>query len=190
MSTKTEVYDSVFVLMVNESIKYIFSKNLDKKAQKKEIEELGFQLGEKVSNHLLNQGISKINTEKNSIESYINFVAKEVFEFIFRVKSYNVEKENDGSNYIITTKDMKLYNILITEKESQNNPKLEAILNFVCGVIKGALNIFNVECIVVPNVGKESKSSGKDIKTFPEYQNIFSFNVNVFSDNKDLGNDS
>ena len=45
--------------MVNQSIQYIFSKKLDKKAQKKEIEEFGFQLVEKVTNNLLTQIIIK-----------------------------------------------------------------------------------------------------------------------------------
>ena len=68
---------------------------------------------------------------------------------------------------------------------------MEAILNFACGVIKGALSIFNVECIVIPNVTKYSKNLVKDMKNFPDYyQYIFTFNVNVFSDNKDLGIDS
>ena len=41
--------------MANQSIKYIFSKKLLKKAQNQEIEELGFQLGEKATNNLLIQ---------------------------------------------------------------------------------------------------------------------------------------
>ena len=45
--------------MVNQSIQYIFSKKLDKKAQKKEIEEFGFQLVKKVTNNLLTQIIIK-----------------------------------------------------------------------------------------------------------------------------------
>ena len=65
MQYQAEVFDSVFLLMVNESIKYIFSKQLDKKAQKQEIEELGFQLGEKVTNNLLNTDNNKITSEKN-----------------------------------------------------------------------------------------------------------------------------
>jgi len=36
---------------------------------------------------------------------------------------------------------------------NQNDPKLEDILNFICGIIKGALNIFNID-FIIPNVGK------------------------------------
>ena len=37
---------------------------------------------------------------------------------------------------------------------NQNDPKFEAVLNFISGIIKGALNIVNIEGIVIPNVVK------------------------------------
>ena len=42
MLYQTEVFDSLFLLMVNESIQYIFSKKLDKKAQKQKPSDLAF----------------------------------------------------------------------------------------------------------------------------------------------------
>ena len=88
---------------------------------------------------------------------------------------------------MITSGDIRLYNFLITEKGNQSDPKLEAVLNFLCGIIKGSLSVFNIECIVIPNVANYSKHLVKDIKNFPDiYQYIFTFNVNVFADNKEL----
>ena len=186
MQYQAEVFDSIFVLMVNESIQYIFSKKLDKKAQKQEIEELGFQLGEKVTNNLLNTDNNRITSEKNSTETYFQFITQNVWEFIFKDKYCQLTKENDGSNYVITSGDIRLYNFLVTEKGNQNDPKLEAVLNFICGIIKGALNVFNIECIAIPNVANYSKHLAKDMKNCPEFQYIFTFNVNVFADNKEF----
>ena len=185
MNFQSDVFDSIFLLMVNESIQYIFSKKLDKKAQKQEIEELGFQVGEKVTNNLLNTDNNKITSEKNSTESYFQFITQNVWEYIFKDKYCQLTKENDGSNFVITSGDIRLYNYLVIEKVNQNDPKLEAVLNFICGIIKGALNVFNIECIVIPNVANYSRHLIKD-KNFPEFQYIFTFNVNVFADNKDL----
>ena len=63
---------------------------------------------------------------------------------------------------------------------------MEAVLNFICGIIKGALNVFNIECIVIPNVANYSKHLFKEMKNCPEFKYIFTFNVNVFIDNKEL----
>ena len=186
MQYQSEVFDSVFLLMVNESIQYIFSKKLDKKAQKQEIEELGFQLGEKVTNNLLNTDNNKITSENNSTETYFQFITQNVWEFIFKDKYCTLTKENDGSNFVITSGDIRLYNFLVTEKGNQNDPKLEAILNFISGIIKGALNVFNIECIVIPNVANYARHLIKEMKNNPEFQYIFTFNVNVFADNKGL----
>ena len=187
MFYQSEVFDSIFILMVNESIQYIFSKKLDKKAQKQEIEELGFQLGEKVTNNLLNLDNNKITSEKNTTENYFQFITQNVWEFIFKDKFCQLTRENDGLNFVITSGDIRLYNFLITERGNQSDPKLEAVLNFICGIIKGSLSVFNIECIVIPNVANYSRHLVKDMKNFPDiYQYIFTFNVNVFADNKEL----
>ena len=186
MQSQQDVYDSLFILMVNESIQYIFSKKLDKKTQKQEIEELGIQLGEKVTNNLLNTDKSRVTLEKNSVYNYFQFITKNVWEFIFQDQNCQLTKENEGANYLITSGDIKLYNYLVTEKGNQNDAKLEAILNFICGIIKGALNVFNIECIVSPNVTSYSKQLVRDFKNFPDYYSyIFTFNINVFMDNND-----
>ena len=186
MQSQQDVYDSLFILMVNESIQYVFSKNLDKKAQKQEIEELGIQLGEKVTNNLLNTDKSRSTLDKNSVDNYFQFITKNVWEFIFQDSNCQLSKENEGANYLITSGDIKLYNYLVTEKGNQNDTKLEAILNFICGIIKGALNVFNIECIVTPNVSNYSKQIVRDFKNFPDfYTYIFTFNINVFTDNSD-----
>ena len=186
MQSQQDVYDSLFILMVNESIQYIFSKKLDKKTQKQEIEELCIQLGEKVTNNLLNTDKSRVTLEKNSVYNYFQFITKNVWEFIFQDQNCQLTKENEGANYLITSGDIKLYNYLVTEKGNQNDAKLEAILNFICGIIKGALNVFNIECIVSPNVTSYSKQLVRDFKNFPDYYSyIFTFNINVFTDNND-----
>ena len=188
MQYQLDVYDSIFILMVNESIKYIFSKNLDKKSQKQEIEELGFQLGEKVTNNLLNSDNNRITSEKNSTETYFQFITQNVWDYIFKDKYCLLTKENDGSNYVITSGDIRLYNYLVTEKGNLNDVKLESVLNFISGIIKGALNVFNIECIVIPNVANFSRHLVKEMKNNPEFQYVFTFNVNVFADNRDLEN--
>ena len=186
MQSQQDVYDSLFILLVNESIKYVFSKKLDKKAQKQEIEELGIQLGEKVTNNLLNSDKSRVILEKNSVDNYFQFITKCVWEFIFQDSNCQLTKENEGANYLITSGDIKLYNYLVTEKGNQNDPKLEAILTYICGILKGALNVFNIECIVTPNVSSYSKQMAKDFKNFPDfYSYIFTFNINVFMDNSE-----
>ena len=75
---------------------------------------------------------------------------------------------------------------MVTEIGNQNDPKFEAVLNFISGIIKGALNIFNIEGIVIPNVVNYSSHLVKNSKNFPDNQYLFTFNVNVFSDNKEL----
>ena len=186
MQSQQDVYDSLFILLVNESIQYVFSKNLDKKTQKQEIEELGIQLGEKVTNNLLNSDKSRATLDKNSIDNYFQFISKNVWEFIFQDSNCQLTRENEGANYLITSGDIKLYNYLVTEKGNQNDQKLEAILNFICGIIKGALNVFNIECIVSPNVANYNKNIVRDFKNFPDYYTyIFTFNINVFTDNND-----
>ena len=120
MLYQSEVNDSVFLLMVNQSIQYIFSKKLDKKAQKQEIEELGFQLGEKVTNNLLNTDNNRITTsEENSTENYFQFITQNVWEYIFRDKFCQLTKENDGLNFVIACGDIRLYNYLVTEIGNQ-----------------------------------------------------------------------
>ena len=189
MQSQQDVYDSLFILLVNESIQYVFSKNLDKKSQKQEIEELGIQLGEKVTNNLLNSDKSRATLEKNSVDNYFQFITKCVWEFIFQDSNCQLTKENEGANYLITSGDIKLYNYLVTEKGNQNDQKLEAILNFICGIIKGALNVFNIECIVSPNVANYTKNMVRDFKNFPDYYTyIFIFNINVFTDNNGADN--
>ena len=189
MQSQQDVYDSLFILLVNESIQYVFSKNLDKKSQKQEIEELGIQLGEKVTNNLLNSDKSRATLEKNSVDNYFQFISKNVWEFIFQDSNCQLTKENEGANYLITSGDIKLYNYLVTEKGNQNDQKLEAILNFICGIIKGALNVFNIECIVSPNVANYTKNIVRDFKNFPDYYTyIFIFNINVFTDNNGADN--
>ena len=185
MQSQQDVYDSLFILMVNESIQYVFSKNLDKKAQKQEIEELGIQLGEKVTNNLLNIDKSRSTLDKNSVDNYFQFITKNVWEFIFQDSNCQLSKENEGANYLITSGDIKLYNYLVTEKGNQNDPKLEAILNFICGILKGALNVFNIECIVSPNVSTNAKNMGKDKNNTDSNSYIFIFNINVFNNNND-----
>ena len=171
MLYQSEVNDSVFLLMVNQSIQYIFSKKLDKKAQKQEIEELGFQLGEKVTNNLLNTDNNRITTsEENSTENYFQFITQSVWEYIFRDKFCQLTKENDGLNFVITCGDIRLYNYLVTEIGNLNDPKVEAVLNFICGIIKGALNVFNIEGIVIPNVVNYSSHFVKNEKKSPENQ--------------------
>ena len=97
------------------------------------------------------------------------------------------QKENDGLNFVIICGDIRLYKYLVTEIGNQNDPKFEAVLNFISGIIKGALNIVNIEGIVIQNVVKYILLILLRMKkNLPENQCLFTFNINVFSDNKEL----
>ena len=75
---------------------------------------------------------------------------------------------------------------MVTEIWNQNIPKFEAALDFICGIIKGALNIFNIEGIIIPNVVNYSSHLIKNPKNFHKNQYLFTFNLNVFCDIKEL----
>ena len=85
------------------------------------------------------------------------------------------QKENDGLNFVIICGDIRLYNYLVTEIGNLNDPKLEAVLNFICGIIKGALNVFNIEGIVIPNVLKYFSHFVKNEKKFTRKSMPFYF---------------
>ena len=53
-NNNNEIQDSSFILLVYESINYILSKKIEKKEKNEQIEQLGINLGEKVTHFLMN----------------------------------------------------------------------------------------------------------------------------------------
>jgi len=140
-----QVEDGFFHLLFLETINYILLKRIENKVKQTELEELGCRIGERISNHLLNNNNSRV---KNLDETII-FLAKDVWTFIFGKKISKLQTNRKGT-YIFDTEDFKFLNGVFTEKnmtcESQAN--IELILAIVSGVIKGTLSAFNIECIV------------------------------------------
>ena len=86
---------------------------------------------------MLNTDNNRITTsEENSSENYFQFITQNAWEYILRDKF--CQKENDGLNFVIIYGDIRLYKYLVTEIGNQNDPKFEAVLNFIYGIIKGA----------------------------------------------------
>ena len=115
------IQDSVFLLMTYESIKYILSKQIEKKEKKDEIEELGINFGEKATNHLMNNNVNEGNNNSKKITDYILiFITRNVWEYIFKDENRKLKSDKKGV-YYINSGDLKLYNYLITNKDFQND---------------------------------------------------------------------
>ena len=73
--------------MTYESIKYILSKQIEKKEKKDEIEELGINFGEKATNHLMNNNVNEGNNNSKKITDYILIFIKRK-RFWRKIKGY------------------------------------------------------------------------------------------------------
>ena len=174
------IQDSVFLLMTYESINYILSKNIEKKEKKDEIEELGMNLGEKVTNHLMNNNVNEgSNVSMKVTDNILAFIAREVWIYIFKDENRKLKSDKKGVYYILSG-DIKLYNFLITEKNSENNEKLEAIIWFISGILRGALLAFNIESLVTGSTKLWSNEEYGDNKSqISQSYLVFTFAINI-----------
>jgi len=188
MQNQDKIQDSFFILLTAESIKYILNKNIEKKMKKTQIEELGIQLGEKESNQIMNDKNFKFDNYDNKYSKLIKSMATLqdiIWINIFRMDNFQLKTDNNKDIFYIYTGDIKLYNYLYTEKGmNQKDEILDAILWFICGVIKGTAKVFNIECIINSNVRKWEESDNQEgvnkIKIKPS-QFFFDFTVNILN---------
>lgn len=166
MDQGNEISDSSFILLAFESIKYILSKKLDPKIQNEQLDELGQHLGERVSNFLMNS--VEVNASKNKkdlefLNQIMRFLGKDVWIFLFGKQIKKLQRSNEGI-YSIDSEEIKLHCLLLSEKNNQSDEKLDAILTFICGILKGVINSFNLECTVTaalgPGLSNQNKAEG------------------------------
>ena len=173
------IQDSVFLLMTYESINYILSKNIEKKEKKDEIEELGINFGEKATNHLMNNNVNEgSNVSMKVTDNILAFIAREVWIYIFKDENRKLKSDKKGVYYILSG-DIKLYNFLITEKNSENNEKLEAIIWFISGILRGALLAFNIESLVTGSVKLWTNDDSDSKNKINESYLVFTFAINI-----------
>ena len=188
MQNPNNIQDSFFILLAAESIKYILNKNIDKKIKKTQIEELGIQLGEKESNHIMNDKNFKFDDYDNKYSKIIKSMASIqdiIWINIFRMDNFQLKTDANKSIFYIYTGDIKLYNFLYTEKGmNQKNEVLEAILWFIGGIIKGTANVFNIECITNGKVRKWEETDyqeGENKIKIKQSQFFFEFIINILN---------
>ena len=174
------IQDSVFLLMTYESIKYILSKQIEKKEKKDEIEELGINFGEKATNHLMNNNVNEGNNNSKKITDYILiFITRNVWEYIFKDENRKLKSDKKGV-YYINSGDLKLYNYLITNKDFQNDEILESIIWFISGILRGALLAFNIESLVTGTTKLWSNEEYGDNKSqISQSYLVFTFAINI-----------
>ena len=174
------IQDSVFLLMTYESIKYILSKQIEKKEKKDEIEELGINFGEKATNHLMNNNVNEGNNNSKKITDYILiFITRNVWEYIFKDENRKLKSDKKGV-YYINSGDLKLYNYLITNKDFQNDEILESIIWFISGILRGALLAFNIESLVTGSTKLWSNEEYGDNKNqISQSYLVFTFAINI-----------
>ena len=173
------IQDSVFLLMKYESIKYILSKQIEKKEKKDEIEELGINFGEKATNHLMNNNVNEGNNNSKKITDYILiFITRNVWEYIFKDENRKLKSDKKGV-YYINSGDLKLYNYLITNKDFQNDEILESIIWFISGILRGALLAFNIESLVTGSVKLWTNDDSDSKNKINESYLVFTFAINI-----------
>lgn len=157
MIDRTNVIDSIFHLMVLESIDYIVKKPLlDYKQKLLQVEELGDHLGERIANHLLNnkdsssQGGAIISSTKMDVDDIMKFLGRDVWSYLFNKQIAKLQTNRKGT-FLIDCEEIKFHSCLITEKGNVSEDKLEIILGFISGIIKGVLSAFNYESSVFGN---------------------------------------
>ena len=169
-NNNNEIQDSSFILLVYESINYILSKKIEKKEKNEQIEQLGINLGEKVTHFLMND--PKNDSEKFiGSDNILNLIFNEVWYFIFKNKNNFLNKEQTGI-YKFTCSNFKLYNYLIVDRSFKLDEKLNAILKFSCGILKGALNAFNIDSLINYNIKDDNEELIK-------LNLIFEFIINI-----------
>ena len=173
------IKDSVFLLMTYESIKYILSKQIEKKEKKDEIEELGINFGEKATNHLMNNNVNEGYNNSKKITDYILiFITRNVWEYIFKDENRKLKSDKKGV-YYINSGDLKLYNYLITNKDFQNDEILESIIWFISGILRGALLAFNIESLVTGSVKLWTNDDSDSKNKINESYLVFTFAINI-----------
>jgi hypothetical protein len=141
---RQNIHDSMLHFLILESVSYILKKNIENKQKISEIDELGSHLGERIANHLLNNNVSTSN--KMEVDDIMKFLGRDVWLFVFGRQISKLQTNRKGT-FLIDCDDIKFHHCLIMEK-NKIDETLENILSLICGIIKGALGAFNLECSV------------------------------------------
>ena len=168
MSTTQDIPHSVFMLLSLESIKYILSKKLEPKEQKSQIEEIGIHLGERSANHLMNTKPipqTKSKNEDSDCSLAINFLSDQVWTFVFGNQIKKTTHNGKGL-YSIEDHDILLHHYLRSERDNRDEDKLDCIVWFICGIIKGVLLSFNYSCTIETEIKANDPSTGKSLYSF------------------------
>lgn len=176
--TKGQVPNISFSLLVYETIKYINSKNILPRDKLIEIEEFGSRIGERIVNLLLNQTTGvKAKMETHDI---IKFIGNQVWEFIFP-KPISKISTNKNDVYIFEINEINLFIPVVRDKEPTTEDMVLAdfLLNFLSGMIKGALQVFEVEALV--NGSFKFDVLYKDLVEGKRDSAAFSFNLTLLS---------
>ena len=118
-----------------------------------------------------------MNDPKNDSEKFIgsdnilSFISNDVWNYIFKNKNNSLKKEQTGI-YKFTSRNFKLYNYLIVDRSFKLDEKLNAILKFSCGILKGALNAFNIDSLINYNIKDDNEELIK-------LNLIFEFIINI-----------
>jgi hypothetical protein len=142
---RNSISDTIFNMLVLETINYTLTKKIENKQKIQEIEALGNHLGERIANHLLNNTINNSNT-KMDFDEIMKFLGRDVWLFIFGKQIAKLQTNRKGT-FLIDCEEIKFHHTLMVDKLGSDS-NLDLILTFVCGIIKGVLGAFNVDCIV------------------------------------------
>jgi len=143
---RSNIYDTIFHLMVLETMNYILKKeNLEINLKISQIDEIGSHLGERITNHLLNKNNLSTST-KMEVDEIMKFLGRDVWLFLFSKQITKLQTNRKGT-FLIDCDELKFHHCLISEKNNLNE-NIEIILSFICGIIKGVLGTFNHECNV------------------------------------------
>ncbi len=121
-----------------------------------------------------------MNDPKNDSEKFIGsdniltFIFNDVWNYIFKNKNNSLKKEQTGI-YKFTSRNFKLYNYLIVDRSFKLDEKLNAILKFNCGILKGALYAFNIDSLVSYNIKDDNEELIKLNLTFEFTINIVNY---------------
>ncbi len=144
---RSNIYDTIFHLLVLETMNYILKKeNLEINQKISQIDEIGSHLGERITNHLLNKNNLSTST-KMEVDEIMKFLGRDVWLFLFGKQITKLQTNRKGT-FLIDCDELKFHHCLISEKNNLNE-NLEIILSFICGIIKGVLGTFNHECNVI-----------------------------------------
>lgn len=138
--------NSTFKLIIFEMIKYIDSKNIQPKEKLSQLEESGMRVGERIVNLILNKlgGKNKLETK-----DVIMFISNKVWNYIFPKQVSKIHSNSKGG-FFFYIDEIYLFTSLVRSREPNKDDMIifDYILTFLSGVIKGSLQVFEINSLV------------------------------------------